>query len=154
MAPLSHDLSGVILPHDTFGNHLDASGNTIDAEMEEKNFYAAGDVLAEIWSQTVINKHPVHCEVLKKGSKLEPEEPDAAWIVEHVRQHRYGSQIIKCLIPTCCKPFETNWLTIFPKCFLPPPAVYHYGQVDLKWWNHLYILKPPKSTNLPYCLKD
>ena len=41
MVPLSHDLSGVVLPHDTFGNHLDSSGNTIDEQLEEKNFYAA-----------------------------------------------------------------------------------------------------------------
>ena len=38
MAPLSHDLAGIILPHDTFGDHLDGSGNTIDQELEEKNF--------------------------------------------------------------------------------------------------------------------
>ena len=55
MAPLSHDLAGIILPHDTFGNHLDASGNTIDPKLEETNFYAASDVLSEIWSKTVID---------------------------------------------------------------------------------------------------
>ena len=30
-APLSHDLAGIILPHDSFGNHLDSSGKTINA---------------------------------------------------------------------------------------------------------------------------
>lgn len=34
MAPLSHDLAGLVLPHNHFGNHLDNSGNTIDVELE------------------------------------------------------------------------------------------------------------------------
>ena len=36
MAPLSHDLAGIILPHDSYGNHLDESGKTIDVELEKK----------------------------------------------------------------------------------------------------------------------
>ncbi|KAH7711538.1 hypothetical protein AAVH_21150 [Aphelenchoides avenae] len=51
MAPLSKDLTGVILPHDTYGTHLDASGKTANEELERENFAAAGKVLAEIWSQ-------------------------------------------------------------------------------------------------------
>ena len=43
MAPLSHDLSGVVLPHDTFGNHLDANGNTIDENLEMDNFNTTAD---------------------------------------------------------------------------------------------------------------
>ena len=38
MAPLSRELAGVILPYDSFGNHLNASGKTIDDELEKKNF--------------------------------------------------------------------------------------------------------------------
>jgi hypothetical protein len=30
MAPLSHDLSGLLLPHDHFGSHLNNSGKTVD----------------------------------------------------------------------------------------------------------------------------
>ncbi|KZR95977.1 Uncharacterized protein APZ42_009943, partial [Daphnia magna] len=36
MAPLSKELSGLILPHDHFGTHLVNSGRTIDDELEEK----------------------------------------------------------------------------------------------------------------------
>ena len=145
MAPLSHDLSGVVLPHDKFGNHLDANGNTIDLELEMKNFYAAADVLAEIWSHTVINKHPVHCEVLKKGSDLKPEDLDEIWNAQHVHQHRYGYQIVKCLDQNCCKPFETNWLDFFPKRFLPPPAVYQYGPRGLEIVEPSVYFKTPKK---------
>ena len=38
MAPFSKELSGLILPHDHFGTHLDNSGRTIDDELEEKFF--------------------------------------------------------------------------------------------------------------------
>jgi len=30
MAPLSHDLAGILLPHDHFGSHLNATGHTVD----------------------------------------------------------------------------------------------------------------------------
>ena len=48
MAPLSKDLSGVILPYDTYGFHLDSSNKTVDFELEKTNFAAAGKSLAEI----------------------------------------------------------------------------------------------------------
>ena len=50
MVPFSKDTGGIILPVDTFGNHLDASNKTIDSELEINNFEAAGKILAEIWS--------------------------------------------------------------------------------------------------------
>ena len=59
MAPLSHDLSGLILLHDYFGTHLDANGNTTDFALEKENFKKAGEVFAEVWSGTVIDSYPV-----------------------------------------------------------------------------------------------
>lgn len=53
MAPLSKALSGLVLPYDTFGSHLDSSKRTINAELERKNFKSAGEILAEIWSEMV-----------------------------------------------------------------------------------------------------
>ncbi|CAG8795550.1 18813_t:CDS:2, partial [Dentiscutata erythropus] len=38
MAPLSHDLAGIILPHNTFGSHLNAQLKTSDEELEKCNF--------------------------------------------------------------------------------------------------------------------
>lgn len=43
MAPLSHQLSGLVLPHDSFGSHLNDSRITIDKELEVRNFAAAGN---------------------------------------------------------------------------------------------------------------
>lgn len=53
MAPLSKDVSGIILPYDAYGNHLDKSGRTVDDELEKRNFAAAGEALAEVWSSSV-----------------------------------------------------------------------------------------------------
>ena len=55
MVPLSHDLAGVVLPHNSFGNHLNSQNQTVDKELEVKKFAKAGEELAEIWSQTVID---------------------------------------------------------------------------------------------------
>ena len=79
MAPLSHDLCGLILPHDTFGNHLDSSGKTTDVRLEKKNFLAAAEVLSEVWSNTVIDKFPVNAKAVKPGSEFKPKEPNAEW---------------------------------------------------------------------------
>lgn len=38
MAQLSHQLSGVILPYDYFGSHLNTQGKTIDEVLEKKIF--------------------------------------------------------------------------------------------------------------------
>jgi hypothetical protein len=45
MAPLSHDLAGIILPFDHFGSHLNSRGETTDKVMEKANFAKAGEVL-------------------------------------------------------------------------------------------------------------
>jgi len=132
MAPLSHDISGVVLPHDTFGSHLNSKQETIDIDLEKKNFYAAADVLSEIWSNTVINNFKVHCKTVKEGHALEPEEVDQEWVARHVQQLRYSLQIVKCGKANCCKPFATDWMRVFPQRFLPPPAVYKFGPRGLQ----------------------
>ncbi|CAF4054394.1 unnamed protein product, partial [Rotaria sp. Silwood1] len=48
MASCSHDLAGLILPHDYFGTHLDVNGSTIDFELGKQNFKKACKVLAEV----------------------------------------------------------------------------------------------------------
>jgi len=68
MAPLSRDLSGLILPHESFGTHLNKSGKTVNQELEIKNFQRAGELLSEVWSQRVIDGFPVVCEYVIPGS--------------------------------------------------------------------------------------
>lgn len=74
MAPLSKDLCGVILPHDVYGSHLNKSGKTVDIELEKKNFKKCGELLADLWSERVIDGYPVVAEYVSpeenKRSKL------------------------------------------------------------------------------------
>ncbi|CAM9580204.1 unnamed protein product, partial [Heterosigma akashiwo] len=124
MAPLSHDLSGLILEHDHFGSHLDGSGVTVDTEKEVQNFEYAGSVLAEVWSQTKFDGFTVNAQYIKpdqselgQGSLL---LQDQAWKQLHLRGGHYLLQIVKCENPDCCSPLRSTLLTVMPERFLPP----------------------------------
>lgn len=69
MAPLSKDLCGVILPYDVFGTHLNKSGKKVDVELE-KNFRKAGELLADLWSEHVIDGHPVVAEFVHPDENI------------------------------------------------------------------------------------
>jgi hypothetical protein len=59
VAPLSHDVSGLILPYDSLGSHLDSKSCATEIDLENLNFSKGGHLLAEVWSRTVIDDHPV-----------------------------------------------------------------------------------------------
>ena len=48
MAPLSRELCGVIFKHNHFGNHLNSKKETINLELEKRNFAFAGKALAHL----------------------------------------------------------------------------------------------------------
>ncbi|KAJ8687960.1 hypothetical protein QAD02_024398 [Eretmocerus hayati] len=122
MAPLSRELSGVILPHDHFGTHLDNSHRTIDHDLEARNFGYAGKALAEIWSNMVIDHHPVHAEYIEpQEMTIEEENPDPEWYAEHVRESQYCLQIVKCYNRDCCGDWRSGLLQVLKDRFLPPP---------------------------------
>ena len=66
------------------------------------------------------------------GGKISVDEPDPEWVSRHVVQGRYMKQIVKCLIPTCCTPFKTNWCEVFPTRFIPPPVPCKFGEKGLQ----------------------
>lgn len=73
MAPLSHDLAGLILPHDYFGSHLNESGGTVNLDLEKLNFRKAGQILAETWNQTVIDGFPCFAEYINPPATTDDE---------------------------------------------------------------------------------
>lgn len=79
MAPLSRHLAGVILTHDHFGTHLDASGQTINTEKEKKIFDAAENVLAEIWNDVMIDNFPVIAKYVHPGGEGSSSEIPQIW---------------------------------------------------------------------------
>ena len=56
-------MAGVILPHDTFGTHLDSQGNTVDIELEKENL-ASGDILADVF-KNLIDGHEVQSRFVR-----------------------------------------------------------------------------------------
>ena len=77
MVPLSHDLTGIILQHDSCDNHLNESGKIVDLELEKQNFFKAAKVLSDIWSRMVIDGHPIDCQAFPQGQEFVPPTPDA-----------------------------------------------------------------------------
>lgn len=126
MAPLSRELSGLILSHQHFGSHLDSQGRTINEELEKSNFKFAGDTLAEIWSGMMIDGHPTVAEYVNPvvseldGGKLIVR--DQKWFHNHVRTSQYMTQIVKCKDMQCCHKSRSSFFKILGHHqFLPPP---------------------------------
>ncbi|CAG8771559.1 41464_t:CDS:2 [Gigaspora margarita] len=125
MAPLSHDLAGIILPHDIFGSHLDEQLKTADEELEKRNFKAAGEILASVWENTVIDGYPVLVEYVdpKEHYQSRLDEKSATWIERHTMTCRYITQVVKCNDTSCCRPFRSGILQLLPNRFFPPPIL-------------------------------
>lgn len=129
MAPLSRELTGVILNHDDFGSHLDSSNRTTDLELEKRNFESAGNVLADIWSKLVIDNFPVVAEyVAPTDTGLNVEQAmilknNASWYADHVRESQYFLQIVKCETITCCGARRSSLWKLLKKGFLPSPVL-------------------------------
>ena len=111
-----------MLPHETCGTHLDSRQRTIDYELEKKNFKSAGDILAEIWSKIELDGHLVGTEYVEK-KEIDPIELNEIWMSNHCRTSKYFLKIVKCENIACCSRMRTNWSSVFPGRFLPPPVL-------------------------------
>jgi len=125
MAPLSKELTGLILLHDHYGSHLNERSITIDADLEKKNFKFAGVTLAEIWSKMIVDKfltiaeyiEPTKSELLKENLL----SMDQKWCDVHLQTSQYLTQIVKCMDNMCCLKPRNSYLSVLTGRFLPPP---------------------------------
>ena len=101
MAPLSKALTTLVLPHDTCGSRLDSQHRTIDEELEKKNFKVAGEILAQVWSELVLDEHPIVAEFVQNES-MASSGFDEHWVFRHCRLSHYMLQIVKCDDTDCC----------------------------------------------------
>ena len=85
MAPLRHDLTVIVLPHNHFGSHLISAAVTVEEDMEARNFAKAGQVLSEIWSEMVLDGHLTVAEYISTSEDEKPILKDQAWHKTHVR---------------------------------------------------------------------
>lgn len=122
MAPLSRQLAGLILPHDIFGSHLNSKGETVDEDVEKANFQKAGETLAEVWNETVIDNFPVIAQWRGGNELVGIQCQSQEWLANHVRASQYFLQIVKCTNEECCSPMVSALRTILPNGFLPAPV--------------------------------
>ena len=101
------ELGGALLEHEHFGVHLDNKGNTIDSQLELKNFEHAGKILGEIWNGMVIDGYPVIVEDIGDKAPEIAKDVNEKWRQSHVRSSQYLLQIVKCKNITCCTPFRS-----------------------------------------------
>ena len=121
MAPLSRALSGILLPHETFGTHLDSSRKTVDTNLEKRNFKAAGEILAKIWEEILLNNFPVVADYVENAAK-DPVDLNEKWISVHCRISQDLLQIVRCNDSKCCGDFRTTWKSVFSSSFLSAPV--------------------------------
>ena len=133
MVQFSKELSGVLLPHDKYGTHLDSQGQTVDKELEIKNFTHAGKLLAELWSGMIIDGYPVVAEYISEEAEDNITIKSPQWKSIHVRQSQYFLQIVKCQDTNCCESFKSSYLNIVKDRFLPPPLSVLRKDGLLKW---------------------
>lgn len=121
MYHLSKELTGVVLPHDTYGSHLDSGGKTIDEELEVKNFKAAGKTLCSIWSNLEVDGFPTVAEYVeeKPADEIKKYVPTAAFRSKHLFETQYMTVYLKCRDAGCCSPFVTNIEAYFPHRSIP-----------------------------------
>lgn len=91
MVPLSRKLTGIVLPHESFGTHLDFSGRIVDVSLEKDNLKKAVDILAEIWSALCIDGHQVVAKYMVPNNDTSnvPDLLAEEWYAEHVRESQY-----------------------------------------------------------------
>ena len=134
MAPLSKELSGVLLEHEHFGSHLDDRGNTIHPQLELKNVEHAGKILGEIWIGMVIDGHPVIAEYIADEASEIVKDISEKWKSSHVRSSQYLLQIVQRDDIVCCMPFRSSYRKIVKDKFLPPPFSIRQSPADGLTW--------------------
>jgi hypothetical protein len=126
MAPLSHNVAGLILPHNHFGDHLDVHSRTTNAELKKLNFSKAGEILTEVWSQIIIDGYPVVAKYIDQDSQTPDLDLSSSkqWKTINVRQSHYCLLVVKCRDFNCCGQFRSSFLHIFLDRFLLLPIRY------------------------------
>ena len=89
-------MSGVILPHDHFGTHLDNNNNTVGEELELKHFEHAGEILVQLRFKLVVNDDPVVVEFVGEETSGTTITKLEEWKANNVHEKQYLLQIVKC----------------------------------------------------------
>ena len=161
MARLSQDVSSIILPYDTYGSHLDGSKRTNDIKLEKQNFKAAANILADVWSESVIDGYQVTAQYVEQG----------LWQYDSQPIWRSGSQLMFNSPNTCFKLLSVktqdvvnHFVQIIPNFsqtdFFPHQCQSKLHQVVLKLiiqmaiFTHCFMHCISNKWHLPKCLTN
>ena len=113
-------MGGVLLEHEHSGAHPDDKGNTVDPQLELKNFEHTGKILGRIWSGMVIDGYSVIAKYIgDKRSEFVNDVSDKLRL-SRIRLSQYLLQIVKCNIIACCMPLRLSCKNFVKDRFLPP----------------------------------
>ena len=127
MKYLSSEMTGTILDHEHFGSHLNANRETVNPELELKNFKHCGEHLSKLFNEMVYDGFPSDARYVDPEEKPEPfQDMTGEWESVHVRRSKYCLQIVMCNDPECCPDRPKHLLSllrpIMPNGFIPAPS--------------------------------
>lgn len=94
MAPLSREVTGVVLLHDSFTTYLDSNSRTVDVNLEKDDFNKTEEILASV-SSVYIDGHEVVAKYIDPNNDAlsVSDLPAGGWYSEHVRDSQYLLQV-------------------------------------------------------------
>ena len=133
MAPLSQDLTGLVLIHNKFGNALNSKHEVVDEKLDADNLFYAAEQLAKIWSELSINGYPVEAEAIhpsksSPAAKVYSEE----YKMKHCERSYYQFTHTKCDDRSCCKKMRSPIRQLIPGKFIPAPRIFTHADAELK----------------------
>ena len=81
----------------------------------------------------MIDGNPVVAKFIEDDALVIVRTKSEEWKVCHVRQSQYFLQIVKCTDPKCCSSFQSSYLKVVPKRFLPPPLPVVHMRNRIEW---------------------
>ena len=89
-----------------------------------KNFQKAGELLCELWGNTVIDGHSAECIYRKPiATPMKIDPLTAEWVENHCSISKYYLQIAKCEDRRSCKKPRCDTSKIIPEKFLKDPLL-------------------------------
>ena len=122
MAFLPQRLSGLVLEHDPFGNHLHTQKRVVDEDLCKRNLYRAADALAsKVWNGMEVGEQ----KCVEMDEKIDVDLPlskeDYIWLNDHAKMSRHTLQIAKCGDRDCCSPLRSDIFKVLKSRFVPAP---------------------------------
>ena len=126
-------LSGVALPHNHLGSHLNTQRETTDKQSKIKKFSHTEEILVEICLGMIIDDYPLLDKIIS--------EYNADNILQNLKNlkqfmnknHSILYKLKRIKITICCTLFRSPSLTIIKERFLPPPVSISRSNRVMKW---------------------